>query len=297
MVRWASEDRYCSMNLRLFIALIILSMPIATVEAQSAAAGEAEAQKCEDRIASVQRDVLNKYDDALVELQTTAQKAADLEGAVAIRAERQRVAREQTLSEKDFVAEPNALRSLQSQTAGRMQDLITQLVSDTVPKLVDLKKQLTIAGKLDEALAVRGAIEKLQNGYLPATRAEAGAIVSAETLIVAYGGDRVRADKIYRGQKIIVRGVVGAFRPDRADGKSYQIFLTGGTTGGWVQCSFSGGDTRFREEKGGYNIQLLAITGKDGDTLRVQKGSTLDIRGTCGGWNEVVQLSKCELAR
>ena len=35
---------------------------------------EAEVQKCVDRIASVQRDVLNKYDDSLAELQVLMQK-------------------------------------------------------------------------------------------------------------------------------------------------------------------------------------------------------------------------------
>lgn len=285
-----------SMSFRVFATMIVCSLLIQAARAQSAAAGEAEAQKCEDRISAVQRDVLNKYDDVLAELQVTVQKAADLEGALAVRTERQRVAKEQALSEKDFVAEPKALRTLQTQTAGKMQDLITQLVSDTVPKLVELKKQLTVAGKLDEAMAVRGAIEKLQNGYLPATRAEPGSMVSADALIGAYGGDRVRADKIYKGQKIVVRGVIGAFRPDPADAKSYQIFLTGGGAGGWVQCSFPGGDHRFREEKGG-NVSLLVITGKDGETVRVQKGSALEVRGTCEGWNEVVQLAKCEIAR
>jgi hypothetical protein len=178
-----------------------------------------------------------------------------------------------------------------------MQDLITQLVSDAVPKLVELKKQLTVVGKLDEATAVRGAIEKLQNGYLPATRAEPGSTVSADALTVAYGGDRVRADKIYKGQKIVVRGVVGAFRPDPTEAKSYQVFLTGGTVGGWVQCSFLSGESRFREEKLGNGVPLLVISGKDGDTVRVQKGLALDVRGTCEGWSDAVQLAKCEIAR
>jgi hypothetical protein len=254
-------------------------------------------QRCEDRIVAVRRDVLNKYDDALAELQITLQKAADLEGAVAVRAERQRLAGEPALSEKDFVAEPKALRALQTQTVGKMQELVTQLVVETVPRLVELKKQLTVAGKLDEAIAVRVAIEKLQNGYLPATRIEAGAIVTAETLSIAYGGDRARADKIYKGQKFSVRGAVGAFRPDPADGKSYQVFLTGGTAGGWIQCTFPAGENRFREEKGGGNVALLAITGKDGETVRLQRGSAIEVRGVCEGWDEAVRMAKCELAR
>ena len=286
------------MNLRVFVALLLFCAGLApAARAQSAAAGEAETQKCEDRIAAVRRDVLNKYDDALAELQITLQKAADLEGAVAVRAERQRLAGEAALSDKDFVAEPKALRTLQTQTAGKMQDLVTQLVSEAVPKLVELKKQLTVAGKLDDALTVRVAIEKLQNGYLPATRAEPGSLVAAEALIIAYGGDRARADKIYKGQKIVVRGAVGAFRPDPVDGKSYQVFLTGGAAGGWVQCAFHAGENRFREEKAGANVSLLVITGKDGDTVRLQRGSAIEVRGVCEGWDEAVRLAKCEIAR
>lgn len=283
------------MNFRVVVLLLTILFFCHYSRAQNTGAGDAEAKRCEDRIAAVQRDALNKYEGALAELQISLQKAADLEGALAVREERQRLATETALSEKNFVAEPKALRTLQVQTVGKIQELVAQLVTDTVPKLVELKKQLTIAGKLDEAVAVRKEIEKLQNDHLPVTRAEAGTVIAADTLAVAYSGDRARADKIYKGQRIIVRGVVGAFRSDPADIKSYQIFLAGATAGGWVQCVFPVGETRFREEKGSYNVQLLAVTGKDGDTVRLQKGSTLEVRGTCEGWDEVVRLSRCEI--
>ena len=286
------------MTLRVCLALLIFCGGFGrSARAQSGVAGDAEAQKCADRINAVRRDSLNKYEDALSELQATLQKNADLEGAVAVRAERKRLSEESLLSEKDFVAEPKALRALQVQTAGKMQELVAQLVSETVPKLVELKKQLTVAGKLDEAIAVRGAIEKLQNGYLPAPRAEPGSIVTADALIIAYGGDRARADKTYKGQKIIVRGAVGAFRADPADGKNYQVFLTSGTTGGWVQCTFHVGENRFREEKPSPTVSLLVITGKDGETVRLQRGSSIEVRGICEGWDEGVRLAKCEIAR
>ena len=72
----------------------------------SANLGESEALKCEEKIASVRRDVLGKYEDALGELQNTLQKAADLEGALTVRDERARLAQEHTLSERNFVGEP-----------------------------------------------------------------------------------------------------------------------------------------------------------------------------------------------
>lgn len=284
------------MNIRTFLALAACLLLAPETHAQSAAAGEAEAQKCEDRIAAVRRDALNKYDDALGELQTSLQKAADLEGALAVRTEKQRVSTEQSLSGDNFVGEPKALRTLQTQTVGRMQELITQLVSETLPRLIELKRQLTVAGKLDDAVSVRSAIEKLQNAYVPAKPLDPGSVVTAESLAVAYAGDRARADKIYKGQKFLVRGVVGAYRPDPADAKLYQVFLSGGPSGVWVQCAFHGGENRFREEKA-YNTAMLVITSKDGEAVRLQKGSALDVRGVCEGWEEVVRLAKCELVR
>ena len=259
---------------------------------------EAEAQKCEDKIANVQRDLLGKYEDSLGELQLTLQKAADLDGALAVRAERQRVAKEQSLSDKDYVDEPKALRALQTQMVTKVRDLTTQLVQETMPRLVEFKKSLTVAGKLDEALNVRSAIERLQNTHVPLVRAGAGTVVSAETLIIAYGADRGRADKTYKGQKITVHGVLAGYRQDTADANIYLLYLTGGTSSGWVQCSLSASNYRFREEKGSFGATSFVITTKDGDsTARVQKGQVVDIRGVCEGFDEVVRLGKCELPR
>ena len=261
--------------------------------------GESEALKCEDKIASIRRDVIGKYEDALGELQNTLQKSADLEGALAVRDERARLAQDHTLSERNYVAEPKALRTLQTQSVTKMHELVAQIVADTVPKLVELKKSLTIAGKLDEAVAVRTAIEKLQNSHVPVARADAGSLVPAETLLLAYAGDRSRADKTYKGQKITVHGIVGGYRPDPADAKFYHIYLTGGSSGTWVQCAFSANEYRFREDKNAFGAVTLVITPKDSDnaTARLQKGQGLEIRGVCEGLDEVVRLNKCDLPR
>lgn len=267
--------------------------------AQNVNVGESEALKCEEKIASVRRDVIGKYEDALGELQATLQKAADLEGALTVRAERQRVTKEHTLFERDYVAEPKSLRALQVQHVTKMQELVAQVVAEVLPKLIELKKSMTVAGKLDDAVAVRTAIEKLQNSHVPVARPEAGTVVPAETLLVAYSGDRARADKTYKGQKIVVRGAISGFRVDPADARSYQIYLTGGSGSGFVQCAFSMNTFRFREEKNAFGAVTLAISAADGDgpTLRVQKGQPLDIRGTCEGLDEVVRLGRCEVMR
>ncbi|EDY21560.1 hypothetical protein CfE428DRAFT_0805 [Chthoniobacter flavus Ellin428] len=281
---------------RLLAILSILFLSQVCLMAQvTLTPAEAEAQKCEDRIASVRRDIFGKYDDQLGELLINMEKAADLEGALAVRAERQRLAAEQDLSEASLVSEPKALRALQSQTITRVHDLVSQLIQETMPRLVEFKKQLTMAGKLDEAVNVRTAIERLQNSHLPTTKADASTAVPVETLLLAYGGDRARADKIYKGQKFIVHGVVGGYRPDPADAKTYQVYLSGSTGNGWVVCAFSAPEFHFREEKGAFGALTLVMLNREGDTIaRLQKGQTVDVRGRCDGFDDVVRMEKCD---
>ncbi len=279
---------------RLLSPPLTLALMIATVCAQTPNAGEAEVQKCEDRIANVWRDALGKYDDALTDLQLGFQKAADLESALAVRTEKARLAADSTLAEKNVVPEPKSLRTLQTQTIARMQEFTSQIVNETLPKLIDYKKALTVAGKLDEALAVRSAIERLQNGYVPVVRVDQKSVVPVETILTAYAADRTRADKIYKGQRIVVRGVVGGFRADPADAKQYLVYLTS-ASGGWLQCSFTAADFQMREEKQ-FNNTIVIITGKgkDAGTVRVQKGATVEVRGTCEGMDEMVRLVKSD---
>ena len=158
---------------RLLLPICLFALSAHTLLAQSANVAEAEVQKCEDKIGSVQRDVLGKYDDILGEMQLTLQKAADLEGALAVRTERERLKKEHTLSDGDLVSEPKVLRALQTQYLAKQLELVGQLIRETVPRLLEYKKALTVAGKLDEAVAVRTAIENLQNNHLPVVKPEA----------------------------------------------------------------------------------------------------------------------------
>ncbi len=272
-----------------------LVLPLASGMAQSASLADAETQKCQDKIANVQRDVLNHYDDALQELQTSFQKAADLESSLAVRAERQRLAAENVLSDKNYVADPKALRTLQTQTVAKMQELVSALIQESVPRLIEIKKALTVAGKLDDAVTVRGEIDQLQNSFNPVARPSAGTVVPAETILQAYAADRPRADKTYKGQRITVRGVLGGYRQDPSDAKIYYLYLTGGSGNAWVQCALPVGEFRFREDKQ-FNNTILTISSKeDPNGLRVQKGQVMEIRGTVEGWDEVVKMVKCDL--
>ncbi len=277
------------------VALLLAVLPH-PAPGQGLAAAQAEASRCEDQIASIKRDVIGKYEDALADLQAQFQKAADLEGALAVREERERVARESVLSEEQFVKEPNALHALQQQHVTKMRELIGGAVTAALPRLIELKRQLTIAGKLDEAVEVRAAIDQLQNDHVPLAKPAADEVVTADTLLTAYAADRTRADKIYKGQKILIRGLVGGFRASPSDSGQFLIYLARTNGGsGWVQCELDGRVMRAREEKQ-FNTKVLTISNRRGDVLtRVQTGQNLELRGICEGFEEVVVLTKCEV--
>jgi hypothetical protein len=277
------------------IALVLALTEVAAY-AQTAAAAESEAAKCQERVAAVERDVLGKYEDSLAELQLQFQKAADLDGALAVRKERQRLQAERRLTEKEVVAEPRSLRTAQQQSIAKMAELTAALVTEALPKLVEIKKALTIGGKLDDAVSVRSLIEKLQNNHLRVERPESGQFVPAETLLLAYAADRERADKTYKGARLSLRGTVGAFRPDPADNRNYTVFLNKGVNSGWIACLFNTGNLRFREEKQ-FNTSFLVIMDRNEIVARVQAGQTLDVQGTCDGFEDTVRLSKCEIVR
>ena len=291
-------------RLLLLIAFIVIAFIVigAHVHAQrvaipsGASLGEGEAQKIEDRIATVRRDLLSKYESQLGELQLQLQKIADLDGAIAVRDERTRVHTEQSLSDMNFAKEPKSLRTLQQTTLAKMNDLVSGVVAESLPKLVGLKKQLTVDGLLDDAIAVKQTIERLQNANVPVTRAESGSIVPAETLLRAYGADRSRADKTYKGVRVAVRGVMAGYKLDPENGKSLLVYLTGGTSTGWVQCSFNIALWRYREDRTASGL-ILVLLPKDGGEVRMAKGAQIDILGDCTGWDEMVKLTKCDVPR
>jgi hypothetical protein len=287
----------------MFRFAVLLLLAAAPLLAQGAAPiiapaniGEAEAQKIEDKIAMVRRDILGKYELSLTELQNQFQKAADLESALTVRTERARVQAEQALSDKDLVKEPKSLRTLQQSMVTKMQDLVAGVVAESLPRLVEHKKQLTIDGRLDEALAVKQAIERLQNANVPIIRTDAGAMVPADQMIQAYSADRARADKTYQGVRFVVRGAVGGYRIDPADAKVLQVYLSGQTAVGWVQCGFNLNQWRYREDRIG-TLTYLVLIAKDGSETRLAKGLQADILGDCSGWDEMVKFGKCDVAR
>src|SRR5436190_678206 len=111
--KWSRVYCRSSMLRQVALAVLLSVMPLAAqAPAPSfvpANLGESEAQKIEEKISMVRRDALGKYEMSLGELQNQFQKAADLEGSLAVRAERTRVRTEQSLSEKDYLNDPKSL--------------------------------------------------------------------------------------------------------------------------------------------------------------------------------------------
>ena len=83
--------------------------------------------------------------NALQELQAGFQKWPTSEGPGG-KGGTAKATKEQSLSDRNYVGEPKALRALQAQTLAKMQELVSQLVQETVPRLLEIKRQLTVAG-------------------------------------------------------------------------------------------------------------------------------------------------------
>ncbi|MEY5014514.1 MAG: tRNA anti-like [Verrucomicrobiota bacterium] len=252
-----------------------------------------EVTNLEKLIRDVRSDVVSKYEAGLSELQVGYQKAADLEGALAVRRERARLQEERALAESNLVEEPKQLRAFQDQYLQNQQRLVVQAVNNALPRMVELKRALTVGGKLDDAVRVRDEIRRIQQAYLPEMRSGEGEVVTAEEVAGAYAANAERADTAYRGRKLLVRGRVVSFRDGKEGGKA-SLVLAGGE-GRFVEVGMVEG-TRVRAETAGV-AGGIAVTVPDGAVLRLGKGQVVEVRGRCEGLDGVVRLSDGQLKR
>ena len=245
----------------------------------------AETERCERRIREVKNEMLNKYESELGKLRLGFQKSADLESALAIREEERRVASERSLESSHFRGEPPSLKDLQESIYQKQSDLVGQVLAESLPRLVELKKQLTVAGRLDEAVEVKSAIVQMQNGTGPTQKLSSGAQVGAEEVIQAYQTNRERADKTYKGVRLSISGRVLGVRPDPRDGANATLVLSGGPDGAMVDCVFASGEYRVYQETQGQSV--VVIVGSPSSKvplLRVLRGGGVEITGKCDGW-------------
>jgi tRNA_anti-like len=272
----------------------------AQVSALEAVQGEVD--RGERQIREVRVEFGNRYEKKLAELKAAYQKAADLENALIVRGEEQRVETEpnRPLESRHLVEEPRLLKDAQVELLAKQSEMISQIVQALVPKLIEVKKKLTIDGKLDDAVEVRVVIQRLQEASSPAQRLSNNSVVAAEELFQAYQSSRERADKMYRGPRLILRGKVAGIRSDPKETGAFTLVLFGGAEGALVDCSFSPAEYRVREDRVGQNTYFVVsrITSDPAaPSLRVQRGVVVDIIGKCEGFEGSVHFGGCSLPK
>jgi len=286
---------------RVVFGLLLVLVPVLGsqrlhAQATSADAVQAEVERCERRIREVRVEIGNRYEKRLGELRAGFQKAADLESALLVRNEERRLGTESDmpLDSRHLLEEPRLLREAQLELLAKQTEMVTQIVQDVVPRLVELKKALTVGGKLDEALEVRNSIQRLQDAGAPAQRLAGGAQVTADEVAMAYQSAKERADKIYKGVKVSLRGRVAGVRPDAKDPSSNVLVLFGGTDGSLVDCAFQSNEFRVREERSAQNVfYVVAHLNGDVPALRVQRGVVVEIQGRCEGFEGGLRFGNC----
>jgi hypothetical protein len=282
------------------IALILTDPPRAGAQLLAKEIVQSELDRTERSMRAVRVEIGNRYEKKLLELRAGFQKVGDLEGALAVRSEEQRILGEpeRPLETRHLVEEPRSLREVQTELLGKQSEMISQLVLEVVPKLVDMKKTLTVAGKLDEAVEVRSAIQRLQDATSPAQRLSPGAQVSAEEVYQAYQSSKERADKIYRGVKVLLRGRVAGVRPDPREPGALTLVLFGGVEGALVDCAFPAGEYKVREERQGQAVVYVVAHGNnDSGALRLPRGGVAEFSGRCDGSDGGLRFSGCGLPR
>ena len=254
--------------------------------------------KVERRIQEVRVEIGNRYEKKLGELRAGFQKLGDLENAVVIRDEERRlVGADIALDPQHLVQEPRALREAQVELLGKQKEMLTQIVQESLSKLVELKKTLTVGGRLDEALEVRRGIADLQDIVSPAEKVENGTLVAAEELYQTFQSSRLRADKMYKGRNLVLRGKVAGVRPDPRDPSVTVLVVFGGGDGMFIDCAFSG-DYRIGESRQGSSVGYSLSKGaNDPNPTKLTRGAVVEISGRCEGWDAGVRFGNCSVYR
>ncbi len=299
-----SQEFMCSLRLKrtvlrcLFACFFVAVTGSCWAQVSSQEAMRGEVEKSERQIREVRIEIGNRYEKKLAELRSVYQKAADLENALAVRAEEQRVAMEpnRPLEGRHLAEEPRLLREAQAELLSKQAEMISQIVQSIVPKLVELKKTLTVAGKLDEAVEFRSTIERFQDAMSPAQKLSNNSLVTAEEVFQAFQSSRERAEKMYRGPRLNLRGKVMGVRPDPKDPSAFTLVLFGGMEGAFVDCAFVSPEYRVREERVGQNL-FFVVSKNNAEVLRSQRGLVVEVLGKCEGAEGAVRFGGCSILK
>lgn len=259
----------------------------------------AEIERSERRIREVRVEIGNRYEKKLAELRLTYQKLADLENAVAVRAEETRVAAEaeKPLDAANLVAEPRLLHDAQLELLTKQGEMLAQIAAEGLPRLLEMKKALTVAGKLDDALKVAGVMTRMHDAASPAQRMSPNSTVTAEEVFQAFQISRERGEAIFKGPKLVLRGKVAGVRPDPREAGAMLLVLFGGAESALVDCAFPSSEYRVREERAGQNAVYVVARIGDPGMLKVQRGALVEVQGKYEAVEGSVRFGGCSFPK
>lgn len=289
--------RFSTPHLIAFSTFVLCLSPVHAQFSASSGADSwgAELKRAEDEIRTVRTEFGNQYRRKLAELRAGFQQAGDLENALLVRdLEKDSESASVPLAGSAVVNSPRTVRDLQLELLAKQRDLLGAIVQKAMPKLVEVKRSLTKAGRLDEASEVLKAIVLLYEGAgVPGEKIANGSAVLAEELYMAYQAARSRADHMYKGRQMALRGRVMGIRPDPRDPSANLLVIFAEVEGGFVDCSF-GNNMRLTDEgKGVPSLFVLRRGPADPAPIRLQKGTSVEVLGKCEGWDESVRLQDC----
>lgn len=157
--------------------LVVATLPLAAVAqvvdgvdslAELQAAYQAESQKINAKYDAQAMTAMGEYSESLTALEQAYAKKGNLEDVVAVRAEVARFEKQRTIPEDALVETPVELRKLQEKFRQQPAVLnaektkaLAKATAAYVVRLEKLKKSLTQSMKVDDALAVKAEIEKV----------------------------------------------------------------------------------------------------------------------------------------
>jgi len=122
---------------------------------------------CERDIEAGLTKIREAYQREIYSLKSQLQQEGDLDNTLAVEKEWKRCIYDKSLSAKDVVNQPAALRAIQTKYLDAFSKLVGRVVQLHLDSLAETRKKLTIDGKFDEARAVQKDIEKIRTSHAP----------------------------------------------------------------------------------------------------------------------------------
>ncbi len=122
--------------------------------------------RCDDEIRKQSAPIRERYQEDLDALAKSYQAQGDLDNLLAVKSEQERFSKSAKIDLPDIVRTPQKLRELQEKYRESFSKTARSVARQHVADLEELKRTLTVDGKLDEAIAVQSQIRALKQKYM-----------------------------------------------------------------------------------------------------------------------------------